>query len=537
MKRKKYYAFLMINVITVMVLMSCSNSSAGGNSDSKTDSESTPTESGSLDIAFAADPETLDWMYTGASATRDVGWHIFETLLALDDDYEIKPMIAEDYDVSEDEKEYTIHLREGVQFHDGTTVEAEDAIASMERWRKISDVGRITDEYIDSIEEEDELTFTIKLNEVYSSLLSDLAAPKSSMTIMPAAIAEEADEKPLEQDQFIGTGPYKFKEWDRGEEIVLERFDDYAARDEEDWGGLTGKKEAYFDELHFQIVKDSQVMLNGLKTDLYDYAQGIPADLYEVVESDANLDPVTYINGYSSIIPDKSEAPFDEIEVRQALNYALDKETIAKAAYGNEEFYNLDGALFDPEQKALYTDEGTENYLANDPEKAKELLEASNYDGEEVVIMFANNYDEYEKIGEIAKQQLEEVGFNVKLDSYEWATYLERWEEPENWDMVIVGWSTRFSPTELRMLSQDINSSGWYESDRWQELLKEWAATSADEDREEILEEMNKTVYDELPFIKVTNVSNLDVKNEHLETENDWVSLRFWNTWKTEEDN
>src|SRR5699024_11482043 len=94
--RKKYYAFLMINVNAVMVLMSCSNSSAGGNSNSKADSESTPTESGSLDIAFAADPETLDWMYTGASATRDVGWHIFQTLLALDDDYEIKPMIAED---------------------------------------------------------------------------------------------------------------------------------------------------------------------------------------------------------------------------------------------------------------------------------------------------------------------------------------------------------------------------------------------------------------------------------------------------------
>src|SRR5699024_5221934 len=207
-------------------------------------------------------------------------------------------------------------------------------------------------------------------------------------------------------------------------------------------------------------------MLNGLKTDLYDYAQGIPADLYEVVESDANLDPVTYINGYSSIIPDKSEAPFDEIEVRQALNYALDKETIAKAAYGTEEFYNLDGAFFEPERKALYTDEGPENDMANDPEKAKELLEASNYDGEEVVIMFANNYYEYEKIGEIAKQQLEEVGFNVKLDSYEWATYLARWEEPKNWDMVIFGWSTRFAPTELRMFTQDINSSGWYVSDR-----------------------------------------------------------------------
>src|SRR5699024_12154868 len=96
--------------------------------------------------------------------------------------------------------------------------------------------------------------FTIKLNEVYSSLLTELAAHKSSMTVMPADIAEEAGEKPLEQDQLIGTGPYKFKEWGKGEEIVLGRFEDYAARDEEDWGGLTGKKEAYFDELHFQIV-------------------------------------------------------------------------------------------------------------------------------------------------------------------------------------------------------------------------------------------------------------------------------------------
>src|SRR5699024_12021889 len=102
--------------------------------------------------------------------------------------------------------------------------EAEDAIAPMDPWSTSSVVSRITDEYIDSIEEEDELTFTIKLNEAYSSLLSDLAAPKSSMTVMPADIAEEAGEKPLQQDQLIGTGPYKFKEWDRGEEIVLERF-------------------------------------------------------------------------------------------------------------------------------------------------------------------------------------------------------------------------------------------------------------------------------------------------------------------------
>src|SRR5699024_6698088 len=109
--KRKYYVFLMINVITVMVLMSCSNSSAGGNSNSKTDSESTPTESGSQDIACAADHVTLDWMYTGASAKRGVGFCLFKTFLVLDYVYDIKPFIAVQYDLSEDEKESTIPLR------------------------------------------------------------------------------------------------------------------------------------------------------------------------------------------------------------------------------------------------------------------------------------------------------------------------------------------------------------------------------------------------------------------------------------------
>src|SRR5699024_6988815 len=123
---------------------------------------------------------------------------------------------------------------------------------------------------------------------------------------------------------------------------ILSRFKDYAARDETDWGGLTGKKDAHFDKINFKIVKDPQVMINGLKTGLYDYAQTIPPDLYEMVEASPDMDAVTYMNGYTTIIPDKTEPPFDDLKVRRALNHALDKETIAKTAYGNENFYNFD---------------------------------------------------------------------------------------------------------------------------------------------------------------------------------------------------
>src|SRR5699024_9556905 len=152
----------------------------------------------------------------------------------------------------------------------------------------------------------------------------------------------------------------------------------------------------------------------------YDYGQGIPADLYDVIEADPSIDPVTYINGYTVATPDKSEAPFDEFEVREALKLVLDNEAIAKAAYGNEEFYHLDGALFDTEQTELYTAKGTDKFLDHDIEKAEKLLANSSYDGKPITIMYSNDNETYKRISQVMQQQMEEIGFVVELAPYEW---------------------------------------------------------------------------------------------------------------------
>lgn len=529
---------LVIALFFAAFLIGCSSDSGDDASTTTGDTENQeagePVEGGTLNIAYGSEPDSLDWMYNGSSPTRDVAWHMFEGLFALDQDYQAQPMLAEGYELSEDQKVYTIKLREGVPFHDGTTVAAEDVIASFDRWRVVSSVGRTADQYVESVEEIDELTVQITLNEVYNAFMSDMTAPKSALMIIPKEIAEEAGEQPLTPEQYIGTGPYQFENWARGNEIVLTRFEDYAAREEQELGGLAGEKVAYFDEIKFQIVKDPQVMINGLKTGIYDYGQSIPPDLYEIVESDPTIDPVTYINGYTVATPDKSEAPFDDLNVRQALNHALDKEVIAASTYGNEDFYSMDGALFDPEQTELYSSEGTDDYLAYDPDKARELLEASDYNGEPVTIMFSNDTETYKRIAQVMKQQMEEVGFTVELEPFEWATYLERWGDPSNWDLVVVGWSTRFSPNELGLLVQDIQSSGWYNSERWTDLLDQWGVAASSEERAEILTEMNQTVYDELPFIKIANETKLDIKSDNIPMYDSWVGPRFWNTWKSE---
>lgn len=535
MKFKFRVTFTLITFIFVIGLIGCNKESTSKRETMDAEqSAGEPSKGGTFKVAIGSEPDSLDWMYISSTATRDIAWHIFENLFALDKDFKAKPMIAEDYKVSDDETTYTIKLREGVMFHDDSIVTAEDVVASIERWRKVSSVGLIANEYIEQVKAIDEYTVEVKLSKVYNAFISDMAAPKSTLMVIPAEIAESADGQPLKNEQLIGTGPYKFDDWNKGTEIVLSRFDDYSTRDEGDWGGLTGKKVAYADKIEFKIVKDPQVMVNGLKTGLYDYVQNIPPDLYDTIEVDPTMDPVTYMNGYGIISADKSEAPFDDLKVRQALNYSLDKETIAKGAYGNSQFYDLDGALFTPEQGELYSERGSDNYLAYDKEESKSLLEASSYNGETITMMYSNDTVEYEKIAQIAKQQMEDVGFKVELITYEWATYLEKWMDPANWDLVVIGWSTRFSPSELGMLELNAARSGWYESEQWEDHIKSWGIAKTEEQKKEILTKMNQTIDDDLPFIKVANVKRFDVKRNKVKDLTNWVGPHFWNAWKGE---
>lgn len=525
-----------LSIFTIFVFSLILSACGGDGQSSKAEEENNEAgekqSGGTIDVAYTSEPDTLDIMANASSPTRDIAWHIFETLVALDKDFAVRPMIAEDYSISDDQKVYTFTIREGVNFHDGTTVAAEDVVASLERWRLVSTVGKTAGQYIEEVKELDERTIEITLNQIYNGFLDDLAAPKTGLVVIPKEIAEGAGEKPLIPEQLIGTGPYKFEKWERGSEIVLTKFEDYSPREETDWGGLTGKKEANLDQINFLIVKDPQVKLNGLKTDLYDYAHGVPTDLYEVVEAIPNTNAVTYINGYSTITPDKSEPPFDDLKVRQALQLALNKEEIAKSTYGNEDFYTMDGALFDPTQTELYTAEGTEAYFEHDKEMAKKLLEESDYTGEPITIMYSNNSETYKRISQVMEQQLEEVGFTVELEPYEWATYLEKWQDPANWDIVVVGWSTRFSPNELGVLALDRNSSGWYKSERWAELMKQWGLAVSSEERKEVLTEMNQTIYDEIPFLKVANETTLDITSSEIQEYDAWLGPRFWNIWK-----
>lgn len=533
MNRKKWWLGVLSFVLVLGILAGCSSDGDQSAADSQTDSSSGQSNQGGvLKVAIGSDPQTLDWMATSDTLAKMIGMNIFEPLFGYNRDFEVKPMLAESYDVSSDGKSYTIKLRKGVRFHNGSTMKAKDVVASLKRWARpaISGPGAETFKHVEDVKAVDDDTVRIDLKDQYKLLIENMATLKNAMVVLPADIADAAGDDKLKDDQLIGTGPYQLKEWKSGQEVTLQRFKDYTPRDKDHGGALAGKKTAHLDEIQFQVVKDPQVRMDGMVTGKYDYAEKLPFDLYQTIKSHENIQPVTFADGYLTLMLNQSRPPFDNVNVRKAVNAALDKKSIGQAVYGNPKFYALNGALFSKDQKSLHVEKGTEGYQAYDLKKAKQLLKEAGYDGKPIDLLAAPSKDDHYKMAQIAAQQLKKAGFNVRVKSQEWATLLDTQEDKKGWDMMAMGWSPRFSPPELNMLTTNSDASGWYQSKKWNTLLNKWGETTDSAEKQKILGEMNQTVYDEMPFIKILDRTELDAINTRVKGFQIWGGGQgFWN--------
>ena len=541
MKNIRNLLLVLMSIVILAIFTACGGGNvepetAGGENKDNSNESQEPVKGGDLVVATPASPPSLDWGGQGATETKLIAWHIFEELFAFDEDYEIKPMLVDDYDVSDDGKTYTLNLRENVNFHDGSTMTTEDVLASLEHWKTTTQIGGETFEHIDEIKDPDEYTLEIHLKDEFPALLDNFANLNHALYIMPKEKAEEADGSLIDQEQAIGTGPYKFVDWDIGEQLTVERFDDYTSRDEEDWGGLTGKKTAYHDSITFKVVTDSQVEMNGVKSGEYDFALDITPDLYETLEQDDSIKTeIQEMNTFSTLLFNHSKSPFkDDKDLLHAVNHSLNKEEILSAAYGSEEFYEMDGSLFSQNMTDLYTDEGTDLYDAYDPEKAKELLEISDYDGETITMITTNDYADYEKIAQVAQQQMEDIGLNVEIETFEWGTFFDKWVEPENWDMVAITWPWYYSPLAVPIIAED-EHAGWHDLTTLFDLQDEWGATDDKEEQLDNVGELNEAIYEDMIWTKVGNSKALNISKAELQGYEDWDNVRFWNTWSSDE--
>lgn len=418
-------------IAAALFLSSCGGGS--GAEDAGETGENTVAEA--LNIAYAVQPPGLDPLTTTAHATRIISRVFYEPLIALDGDGEVQPVLAESFEVSEDGLTITFVLREDVVFHDGSSMETADVLASLERWQEMSTIGpNYFGEAVISSPEEG--IVTIELPEPMYVAPALLADPTQMPHIMKAELIDSAGPEGVEEH--IGTGPYQLGEWVTDQHIRLDRFEDYVSPEGEP-SGLAGAKQAYFEEMYIHFVQDASTRVAGLQTDEYDLGVPVPWDNAEVMEDDPNINVVLGETGVVLAVFNKQEGPMADVAMRRAVVAAMEPSASLHAAYGNEEYYNANTALM-PEGSAWYLapdSEFDQMYQSADPDLAGEFLEEAGYDGEEIRIITTRDYEDFYNNSVVLQQQLEDAGMNVDLVVTDWPTVTQSREDPEAYEIFI----------------------------------------------------------------------------------------------------
>ncbi|MBM7632834.1 ABC transporter substrate-binding protein [Geomicrobium sediminis] len=514
----------------------CGNSeseSSNTESESANDQEATVDDvesGGTLNLGYGTNPATLDPHITPHTATRDVSRHVFEQLLAIDEDYEVQPSLAERFEVSDDGLVYTFILRDNVTFHNGEPMLAEDVVASMERWLTQSSQGLAN--FPDAtMVEVDENTVELHLQEatlIGPNILADVAPLPA---IMPKEIAEEAGTASI--SEYIGTGPFQLEEWSIDQHVHLTKFEDYQSPEGEA-SGLAGEKEALVDEVFFNFITDASTRVNGITTGEYDIAFNLPLDSSDQIDASDGVEPFLSDGGIMAYVFNNDQGPLSDHTLRHAVNTAVNMNDALMSAYSDDRFYSLDPALANPNQSHWYSEAGSENYNQNDIEAAKTLVEQSEYAGEEVVILATSEVDNLYNIAIYTQQALEEIGLNASLSVYDWASFEEARDNPENFDLFVVDFAVRPTLHQYPFLSSESSYPGWTESDEIDEALKNITQASTIEDAQPYVDELQLAVWDYLPISKIGNKQNFVAHRESIENYRDLIGPILWNVTKDE---
>ncbi|MBW6454334.1 MAG: glutathione ABC transporter substrate-binding protein [Trueperaceae bacterium] len=377
---------------------------------------------GTLIIAQGTDPASLDAAKATDSPSATVYSHIYETLYELTADGEVVPQLATGVTVSSDNMTYVFDIRQGVTFHDGTPLTANEVKASIEQFLAPETAApfRFLLDRIAEVNVLDTYKVEVKLASVFAPLITHLT--HSSTAIVKTGV--DLDATP------IGTGPFEFVSWDRGQRVDLKRYEGY-------WGDKPG-----IDGLRFLAVPESTTRMALVETGEAHVAVRVPPQ--DIARLNAN--PNVTVEQVSSVRTiyiyfNHTMEPFTDVRVRQAINYAVDKEELVEFVLGGAA--RVSDAPISPGVFG-YTPVGSYEF---DPEKARELLaEAGFPDGFSTTLYSPNGrYLQDIQVSEAIQSQLARVGIDAQIETLEWNAYLAKTNMPAEENEVpfaMLGWGT-----------------------------------------------------------------------------------------------
>ncbi|MGK6311560.1 ABC transporter substrate-binding protein [Neorhizobium sp. DT-125] len=477
---------------------------------------------GVINVATIGEPPTLDPMVSTADLVGIVTQHIFETLYTFDKDWKVTPLLAESLpEISADGKTYTIKLRTGIKFHDGSDMTSEDVVASLDRWKKLASRGKQAAGFIEEIAAADPATVTIKLKQPYAPLASLLAFNNSAAIIIPAE--KQADT----MTDFVGTGPYMLKERKADQYIQLARFDGYKPREGES-DGYGGARHQYLDEIRFVPVPDPNTRVEAAVSGQYDYVDSLPVESFDKLKASQATQPLLLKPfGYPVFVFNTAEGVAKNVEVRKAIRQALSMEDMMAAAFGGTDFYTLDGNIY-PGNYTWSTDAGVEgNYNTADPEGAAAAAKAAGYNGEPIRILTSRQYEFHYKMAQVAAEYLKLAGFTVDMQVVDWATLTQRRADKALWDIYIT--HSPFLPEPALIGSLSTSSPGWWDTPARKAAVDAFTSEVDPDKRVALWADVQKAIYADVPFMKIGDFNAVAAVSTKLEGVDPAPWPYFWN--------
>lgn len=426
-------------IISILLLVSCSVRS---------------TDEGNINIAVSQEPVTLDITTSSTLMGRIIAsGNIYEKLLVLDTDGEIGEELASSYYFSDDNRTLTFLLREGVMFHDGTLMCAEDVAASMNRYLSLySRASELVGESRFEVTGDLEIKITADSSLIFLPIL--IASSPQEAIIMPSYLINGTDTV----KEYIGTGPYKLSIWRSGEKIVLEKFDSYSEYGDES-NGKWGRKSAHNSSLTFYFVPDSITRLLGLESGQYDFINDVMSSDFERIEKNEGIRLIEGDeSGSIALVFNKKEGPFRDKSIREAVSLALSSEVLMAACYGDSG-YSVSSDYMESNQKSWLSDLSN-RYEERDIEEAKEILASSS---NLKIRILTSNLSNLDKIAVAVKEELGEIGVESEIITLDWAGFVEKRNDSSSWDIYISAFTTVPLPQMKSYFSPSF--PGWMEEE------------------------------------------------------------------------
>lgn len=469
-----------------------SNSSSGESSTSESASTK-PAQGNRVVVGMTQDLVSLDPHQITDAGTRSVVFNLYEGLVKPTPDGDLMPAVASDYKISDDAKSYTFTLRDGVTFHDKSAVTAEDIKYSIERYAEVQGETSAFSNIAEVVIKDDK-TVEVKLKEGYSEFLYDLAS---------AMIIPKANQDP--EGAPIGTGPFKFVSYTPGQNLKLEKYDDYWQE------GLP-----YLDSAEFKFVADVDTAFMELQAGTLDILNYLTSDQvaalggnFTIVEGGMNLVHAMFLNN--------DYKPLSNLKVRQALCYGIDRQAVNDFLFGGKS--HLIGSHMIPSITKYY-ESNAENMYTYDPEKAKALLAEAGYaDGFDLEITVPSSYSQHVDTAQIIVEQLKAIGINASIKQVEWSSWLSDVYTDRKYQATVVGFDGTLAPSDwLRKYTTDAgNNLTNFSDEEYDKTMEEALATVKDDEKIALYKRLQMILAENAVSVYIEDPADFVAMNKNLQ--------------------